>query len=60
MVFRFVKVYNINLEKCCIFTELSIDGTYRRRQSGGNVSKKMLQHVGTVLLLYTLTVVKPY
>ena len=59
-MFRFIKVYNMSLGKYCIFTELSIDGTYRRRKSGGNVSKKMLQHVGTVLLLYTLTVVKPY
>ena len=50
----------MNAEKYCIFTELSIDGTYRRRKSGGNVSKKMLQHVRAVLLLYTLTVVKPY
>lgn len=59
-MFRFVKVYNMNVEKCCIFTELIIDGTYRRRKSGGNVSKKMLQHVGTVLLLYTLALVNPH
>lgn len=60
MVFRFVKVYNINLEKYCIFTELSIDATYRRRKPCQNLKKKMLQHVGTVLLLYTLPLVNPY
>ncbi len=58
-MFRFVKVYNMNLKKNCIFTELSIDGIYKRRKPCQNLKKKMLQHVRTVLLLYTLTVVKP-